>query len=99
MPRALIWSAELDEKLTHLVNNKKMTIRNAAKFLGVSRSFIHRRCQMLQRETNFRSCSVERERAGFEPLAAGHPISWLAIQIQRPIRVPPNQNSYHARAA
>ncbi|NHN87345.1 hypothetical protein [Acetobacter conturbans] len=87
MPRALTWSSEQDEKLSFLLNKKKMTLRSAAKLLGVSRSFIHRRSQKMQRDVHFRTCSTMREEAGFEPLAAGHPISWKAIQIRRPSRM------------
>ncbi|NHO54341.1 hypothetical protein GOB87_10285 [Acetobacter estunensis] len=86
MPRALKWSSEQDEKLSFLLEKKKMTLRNAAKELGVSRSFIHRRSQKMQRETHFRACSSVREQAGLEPLAVGHPISWRAIQTRRQAR-------------
>ncbi|MFT8804199.1 MAG: hypothetical protein ABF876_16400 [Acetobacter aceti] len=93
MPRALIWSSEQDEKLSFLLNKKKMTLRGAAKELGVSRSFIHRRSQRMQNEIHFRACSTVREQAGLEPLAAGHPISWLAIQTPRQARLYNNHNN------
>ena len=93
MPRALIWSSEQDEKLSFLLNKKKMTLRSAAKELGVSRSFIHRRSQKMQSEIHFRTCSTVREQAGLEPLTAGHPISWQAIQTRRQARLYNNHNN------
>lgn len=41
----------------------------------------------MQRDAHFRTCSTAREEAGFEPLAAGHPISWRAIETRRQSRM------------
>ncbi|MFT8718836.1 hypothetical protein [Acetobacter sp.] len=87
MPRALTWSPDQDENLFFLLNKKKMTLRSAAKLLGVSRSFIHRRSQKIQREVHFHACSTVREAAGLEPLAVGHPISWRAIETPSQARL------------
>ena len=43
MPRSLVWTMELDDKLEHLIDFQGATIRCAAKQLGVSRSFAQRR--------------------------------------------------------
>ncbi|NHN83048.1 hypothetical protein GOB93_00070 [Acetobacter musti] len=99
MPRALTWSSELDEKLVFLLNKKKMTLRNAAKVLGVSRSFIHRRSQKMQYNSHFRACSTAREQAGFEPLAVGHPISWRAIETRHQSRLRMEPVLYQTKAA
>lgn len=103
MPRALNWSSDHDEKLSILLNKKKMTLRSAAKLLGVSRSFVHRKSQKIQKQVNFRTCSSAREEAGLEPLAVGHPISWKAIATRQQTRTHTNMNTmntyYHADAA
>ncbi|NHO32473.1 hypothetical protein [Acetobacter fallax] len=99
MPRALTWSSDLDEKLVFLLDKKKMTLRNAAKVLGVSRSFIHRKSQKIQHNTHFKACSIAREQAGFEPLAVGHPISWRAIETRRQSMLRMEPVPYHAKVA
>ncbi|MBB3883985.1 hypothetical protein [Acetobacter oeni] len=99
MPRALTWSPDLDEKLVFLLDKKKMTLRNAAKILGVSRSFIHRRSQKMQHNIHFRTCSTAREQAGLEPLAVGHPISWRAIETRRQSMLRAEPLHYQAKVA
>ena len=79
MPRSLIWTMELDDKLEHLIDFHGATIRCAAKQLGVSRSFAQRRAKLLSTQSRRRHCSEAREAAGDEPLRAGHPITWSAI--------------------
>jgi hypothetical protein len=81
MPKKITWSTEMDEKLSTLLNKKRMTLRKAAEILGVSRSFLHRRSQAIVANERRHFCSSTREQAGGEPLAAGHPISWTAIQL------------------
>lgn len=79
MPHSINWTGDLDAKLIRLLDFHGVTIRSAAKRLGVSRSFAQRRAKLLSTRIRQRSCTQAREAAGIEPLPAGHPITWNAI--------------------
>lgn len=79
MPRALPWTPDQDAHLTTLLDQRGLTLRKAAKQLGVSRSFAQRRAKMLLRQSVRLTCTPDRERAGDAPLPAGHPITLAAI--------------------
>ncbi|MBE7209763.1 MAG: hypothetical protein INR65_01975 [Gluconacetobacter diazotrophicus] len=88
MPRALAWTSDQDASLTALLDQRGVTLRKAAKQLGVSRSFAQRRAKMLLRQSVRLICTPDREHAGDAPLPAGHPITWNAIAWRKQVEQP-----------
>ncbi|NHN88873.1 helix-turn-helix domain-containing protein [Acetobacter conturbans] len=77
-----LYALEIKQKLANY-QKKGLSIRDIAKITGASRSYIHRLSMQLATSSgSMRQATERRKEAGWEPLRAGNPISWGAIQLK-----------------